>query len=135
MGRFDTRGHKPNLKVLLLWQEQWHASMIKTLFGSKANMNFERRHRRVVYNRFTAFMHEQKISREEACPKWALLSDEQKQEYDKVAHALNEEGRVKKASLKERMNACNDRGPFGSKNRCDISRGFCVGMNLVKHNL
>ena len=117
-----------NLKAILLWQEQWHVNVINSIFGSKANMKFERRRRRIVYNRFTAFMHEQKLSREEACPKWALLTDEQKLEYDKVAHLLNEEGRKKKASLKERMNSCNDRGPFGSKNRCDIVRSAAVSV-------
>ena len=113
------------MKVSLHWQRQWHQSMVGNIFGSWANMNYERRKKRVVYHRFTAFMAKRILSREEACTKCAHLSEYEKAKYVQVAAELNEAGNKHKASLKEKMATFKGTGPLGSKNE---SAGYFVGV-------
>ena len=86
------------------------------IFGGKANTNYVRMNKRVVYHRFTAFMTKRSLSREEACIKWAILPEHEKEKYAHVASELGEVGDKHKSSLMEKIAAFKGTLPLGSKN-------------------
>ena len=111
-----SKGSALDLKVMLNWQKDWHDGMVGRIFGSKANMKYERRHRRVVYNRCAAFMKIRGLSRENACVEWAELTEDQKTEYDQLAKELNEHVNQMKVSIKDKMSQYTSKCSIGPRN-------------------